>query len=170
MNQIHDSYECIINIEKGKIEWVIWISEEKRGVWRILEWFSRRLFINWLIKVFVSLHINDFEYDPEHDNEIKLNFHVERDAGPEVDFIIIENETRIASNLEYVTNESATIIPSLSLSPVTRKNQIHFDKLFRWYFRCCASACNILVYIVTLGTEIITCSINRLWRLHAKQY
>ena len=44
--------------------------------------------------------MNDFKYDLEHDNKIKLNFHVERDAGPEVDFIIIENETRFASNLE----------------------------------------------------------------------
>ena len=62
--------------------------------------------------------MNDFEYDPEHDNEIKLNFHVKRNVGPEVDFIIIENETRIASNLKYVTKKSATMFSSLFSSPV----------------------------------------------------
>ena len=62
--------------------------------------------------------MNDFEYDPENDNEIKLNFHVERNVGPEVDFIIIENETRIASNLKYVTKKSATIFRHYFLSPV----------------------------------------------------
>ena len=51
-------------------------------------------------KIFDLWNMNDFKYDLEHDNKIKLNFHVERDAGPEVDFIIIENETRFASNLE----------------------------------------------------------------------
>ena len=69
-------------------------------------------------KIFDLWNINDLEYDLEHDNKIKLNFHVERDVGPEVDFIIIENETRFASNLELVTKMSAIIIFSLFLSTV----------------------------------------------------
>ena len=30
-------------------------------------------------KIFGLWNINDFEYDLEHDNKIKLNFHVERE-------------------------------------------------------------------------------------------
>lgn len=61
-------------------------------------------------KIFGLWNINDFEYDLEYDNTIKLNFHVERDAGPEVDFIIIENEICIELG---VTKMSATLILSL---------------------------------------------------------